>query len=109
MNTEVRAEDERPGIRLTSWPAVDKRVVRYVARLRAVAIGNKYLRVLIADNFAERDMFHIRRPRTIGIDSACDKAHDFLGGEFDRVDVSGIFLRWYQIVVGAIDHPFAVR
>src|SRR5437763_14835930 len=53
-------------------------------------------------------MFHIGRPRTKGINPACDKGRDFLRGEINCVDVSRIFLRRFKIVIRAIDDAFAV-
>ena len=109
MATAVRGKRDRPAIRGPRRPAVKERVVRKIAGVRAVAIGNKDLRVLVTNDFAERDMFHIGRPRTVGVDSACDKRRDFLRGEIDRVYLRRILLRRLHVVIRAIDHAFAVR
>src|SRR5213592_3784552 len=107
--TAVRGKRDPAAIRRPRRPAVEEWVVRKVARVRAIAIGNKNLRVLLSNDFAERDMFHIGRPRPIGIDPACDKGRDFLRGEINCVDVSRIVLRRFKFVIRAIDDAFAVR
>ena len=74
MPAAIGCERDLPAVGRPRRPAVEERIVGQVALIRAVGVGQKNFRVPFADDFAERDLFHVGRPRSVSVDAAGDDA-----------------------------------
>src|SRR5437868_3242238 len=77
-------------------------------QIRSVSVGQKNFRVLFANDFAEGNLFHVRRPRSVSVDAAGNDRRDFFGRKINNVNLRLVFLRRRDIVIRAIHHVLAV-